>query len=253
MEGYIYCITNNINNKVYIGQTRQTVRRRFMCHIWEAERVDDLSDTKLNRAILKYGRDNFNVEEIHKCTIEEIYYIQKYDSYRNGYNSTLGGSGALGTARTDEIKQKIREFQIEYNKNPEIRANKSVQMTGESHPQYNKLGENSPNFGIIRETTKNNYQTINEIRTKKANGELTSELAKIYNKSIKTINNYCGPDFEHLGSPSTTNCSIRRQVSNRTKRTLESRNIIQIEESSPSKSKECVAYVTKIHISQLNP
>lgn len=99
-------------------------------------------------------------------------------------------------------------------------------MTGESHPQYNKLGENSPNFGIIRETTKNNYHTINEIRTRKANGELTSELAKIYNKIIKTINNYCGPDFEHLGSPSTTNCSIRRQVSNRTKRTLESRNII---------------------------
>lgn len=82
MEGYIYCITNNINNKVYIGQTRQTIKRRFMCYIWEAEREEYERDTKINRAILKYGRDNFNVEEIHKYTTDELdkweqYYIEK--------------------------------------------------------------------------------------------------------------------------------------------------------------------------------
>jgi group I intron endonuclease len=233
MEGYIYCISNTTNNKVYIGQTRQTIRRRFMCHIWEAKRENNLSDTKLNRAILKYGCDNFNVEEIHKCPIDELdkweqYYIEKYDSFKNGYNSTIGGSGALGLTRSDEVKQKIREFQIEHNKNPEVRLNKSIHLSGDLHPQYNKLGSNSPNYGIVRNNTKHNYVIINEIRNRKANGELSSNLAKIYNKSIKTINNYCGPDFEHLGSPTTTNCSIRRQSDNRTKQTQKSRATITI-------------------------
>jgi group I intron endonuclease len=233
MEGYIYCITNNTNNKVYIGQTRQTVRRRFMSHVWEAEREDIRFDTKLNRAIQKYGRNAFSITEIHKCGIDEldkweIYFIDKYDSYKNGYNSTLGGSGALGTPRTDEVKQKIREFQVEYNKNPEIRILKSIQMTGKSHPQYNKLGNNSPNYGIVRDKTINTYQTINEIRNRKANGESSFELSKIYNKSVKTINNYCGPDFDYLGSPSSTNCSIKRQSQNRTQKILDSRNKVII-------------------------
>lgn len=39
----------------------------------------------------------------------EIYYINKYDSYNNGYNTTLGGSGSNGCFQTEESRKKISE------------------------------------------------------------------------------------------------------------------------------------------------
>ena len=46
----------------------------------------------------KYGRDKFHIELIEESSIEElsekeIYWINFYDSYHNGYNATLGGDG----------------------------------------------------------------------------------------------------------------------------------------------------------------
>jgi len=50
----------------------------------------------IKRAIHKYGKENFIIEEIEKCNQEllnerEKYWISFYNSYENGYNSTLGG------------------------------------------------------------------------------------------------------------------------------------------------------------------
>jgi hypothetical protein len=44
----------------------------------------------------KYGIENFFVEKIEECEEDrlderEIYWIQKYNSFNDGYNSTLGG------------------------------------------------------------------------------------------------------------------------------------------------------------------
>ena len=33
-EGYIYKISNNVNDKVYIGQTIETIEKRFKDHIY---------------------------------------------------------------------------------------------------------------------------------------------------------------------------------------------------------------------------
>lgn len=94
MKGSIYIIKNKINNKVYIGQTTQTIQTRFTNHKM-ASRTGE--DTKFYRAIRKYGEDNFYIElieeiEIDKLNEREQYWIKKYDSYYNGYNSTLGGN-----------------------------------------------------------------------------------------------------------------------------------------------------------------
>lgn len=94
--GYIYKITNKINNKVYIGQTITTVEHRWKGHLqaWKGNRHCQA----LYDAFDKYGIDNFIVETIEKCDIEELddrekYWIQYYDSYNNGYNLTVGGDG----------------------------------------------------------------------------------------------------------------------------------------------------------------
>ncbi len=94
--GYIYKISNNINNKVYIGQTVRTVNKR-----WEQHKRDasyKTFQTHLYLAIYKYGIDNFYIETIEECPDEklderEIYWIKQYNSFHNGYNETLGGGG----------------------------------------------------------------------------------------------------------------------------------------------------------------
>lgn len=95
MFGLIYIITNSINDKVYIGQTIQSLKDRWNEHCRNPFSKAE-ADMHIKRAILKYGKENFNIREIEKCKIEEldekeIYYISLYDSYNKGYNSTKGG------------------------------------------------------------------------------------------------------------------------------------------------------------------
>lgn len=103
--GYIYKITNLINNKLYIGQTQVSLEKRWKEHILDSKRYD----YKFSRALRKYGEENFKMEVIEEIpdnmlNDREIYWISFYDSYKHGYNSTLGGSGALKTDR-DLIKK----------------------------------------------------------------------------------------------------------------------------------------------------
>ncbi len=92
----IYKITNIINNKVYIGQSKNILFR------WQKHRTIPFNpnhidyDKLLYRAIRKYGLNNFEFEVIEECSIgeldqKEIYWIKYYDSCnRNkGYNNTL--------------------------------------------------------------------------------------------------------------------------------------------------------------------
>lgn len=95
--GLIYIIKNNINNKVYIGQTRQPLKRRWEHHLFLA----DKSDAVLYRAMRKYKKENFyitSIEEVDNNLLNEreVYWIEYYNSFvPNGYNSTRGGEGVV--------------------------------------------------------------------------------------------------------------------------------------------------------------
>lgn len=98
--GYIYKITNLINNKIYVGQTRFTINKRFQQHIYQAGKRQH--SFPLYRAMQKYGVENFIIEPLEEIQDEtllnerEIYWIKKLDSYiknNKGYNSTYGGEG----------------------------------------------------------------------------------------------------------------------------------------------------------------
>ena len=98
-EGYIYKITNLINGKMYIGQTTKTIEERFNHHKSDSMRPDRKGSTfPLYVAMRKYGIENFKIECIEKCHIsqldeKEIFWINSFDTYNNGYNATLGGCG----------------------------------------------------------------------------------------------------------------------------------------------------------------
>lgn len=93
--GYIYKITNVINNKMYIGQTVKTVEKRFTQHKNNSNK-SYFSQIALYKAFNKYGIENFKCETIEEISNEllderEKYWIEYYDTYFDGYNSTLGG------------------------------------------------------------------------------------------------------------------------------------------------------------------
>lgn len=94
----IYKIENLINGKIYIGKSKDINRRWY-------EHKSDFKNPKKNhialyRAMNKYGLENFSFSIIEECQLNnkilserEIYWINYYDSYKNGYNETLGGEG----------------------------------------------------------------------------------------------------------------------------------------------------------------
>lgn len=103
MTGFIYKIVNDVNNKIYIGQTVQNPSKRLQGHINDAfiidySKMDYKYNHKFARALRKYGPEHFEMIIIEECDIEklnekEVYYINKYNSFENGYNTTLGGEG----------------------------------------------------------------------------------------------------------------------------------------------------------------
>lgn len=93
--GKIYLIFNDVNDKVYVGHTIQSLNKRFNGHCCYSK-TDRSVNMYIKRAIHKYGRDKFHIKLIEECPIKELskrekYWINYYDSYNNGYNLTLGG------------------------------------------------------------------------------------------------------------------------------------------------------------------
>lgn len=96
MNGSIYLIKNDVNDKVYIGQTIQQVETRFKQHL----RLNKSNKRQaIFKAIESIGKEHFsyvvlesNIETYSELNKLEEYYISKYDSIiPNGYNLCPGG------------------------------------------------------------------------------------------------------------------------------------------------------------------
>lgn len=100
----IYKIVNKINKKVYVGQNVNIENR------WNNHKTNYLNknskdyNTKFYKALRKYGIENFEFKIIEQCNKneldkKEIYWINFYDSFKQGYNSTIGGQ--LGNTKEE--------------------------------------------------------------------------------------------------------------------------------------------------------
>ena len=104
-QGIIYKIYNDVNNKIYIGQTCSTIKHRMSQHLYRAK-SKQYENLPLYNAIRKYGAEHFFIKEIERVPQEllserEIYWIKFYNSFIEGYNATTGGEG---THRTDSTE-----------------------------------------------------------------------------------------------------------------------------------------------------
>lgn len=127
MKGIIYIIKNNINGKVYIGQTIQKLKDRWYRHCGKSGISKNESNMAIKRAILKYGKENFTIEILEECeqsllNDREKYYIKVYDSYNKGYNCTLGGQNGLNIIFKKIPEDKHQDIIDLYNEGLSLRC-----------------------------------------------------------------------------------------------------------------------------------
>lgn len=109
----IYIHKCKITNKYYVGQTCRKLEKRWGKN---GKNYTEHNNLKFYNAIQKYGWENFEhyiVAKTHslKEAYElEQYYIEKLDTYKNGYNSTLGGSGSKGKVISKEQREHLSKL-----------------------------------------------------------------------------------------------------------------------------------------------
>ena len=99
-------ITNKLNGKSYIGQSRN-IEKRFERHRYT-------KDTPLGQDIQKYGVENFIFEVLEECKEEElnqkeIRHISARGTIYNGYNQQPGGDSAPGEFNPNA---KLKEYEV---------------------------------------------------------------------------------------------------------------------------------------------
>ena len=131
VTGYIYRIDNLENGKFYIGQTIQTILKRWNDHVSDTKNLSD--DMVIHLAMRKYGVDMFTIEPIHtieaetknelKERLNELE-IQVIAELKPEYNTAKGGLGHTGVIvrrfgadnhfygkkHTEETLQKLRDI-----------------------------------------------------------------------------------------------------------------------------------------------
>lgn len=165
----VYKITCLVNNKIYIGYTKQSINERLKQH-FRCIKQKSVLNNKFSNAIRKYGKNNFIIERLFTfdnkilALDKEIELIKEYNSITNGYNTKIGGEGGpdnivkkdvsgnknpmfgKSNKHTQEIKHQISQSVINFNKSNSDsaliansnRRNKIIEMNKTIFNQLNK-------------------------------------------------------------------------------------------------------------------
>ena len=158
----IYMIRCKINNKIYIGRSKNIKDR------WKQHKKELRNNKHCNKNIQKdwnkYGQDNFEFNIIVECEEDKLNelerkYINEYKSCGFGYNMTFGkdengaeihteetrkkiGEANKGKTRSEETKKKKRETKMGYNHTEETKKKMSENhsdFSGSKNPQANMV------------------------------------------------------------------------------------------------------------------
>lgn len=146
---HIYGIVNLVNNKRYIGQTKNGYRKRFIQHLCPKSH-----SRLLRNSIHKYGKENFECELIdvaysrEEANAKEKMWIKllKTTDRKYGYNISSGGAGDITEATKKKMSQsKIGTNNSFYGKHHTLEArqkmskSKSEMYQKEHHPRARKV------------------------------------------------------------------------------------------------------------------
>ena len=182
---YIHIIENQISHKVYTAQTIKPLNKRFNQHKNNYTKPY-FSQIHLYRAFKKYGIENFSFEKIERVNDEDLderekYWIAYYNSYENGYNSTLGGRDTeLYKWDYEQIKKLYDEYRS---------ARKVAKIIGCDHstidniinkmnwPRYSVSSQRLHRIVLIKEDTEYIFSSLEEA----ANWLIESKITKSTN------------------------------------------------------------------------
>ena len=182
--GYIYMITNKINEKKYIGQTIN-FQRRCRQHI-------NKSNIAIGKAIEKYGEQMFSFEIIEECCLDnlderEIYWIDKYNTYNGyGYNCHVGGNAQNG--KHNPMYGMSGEDNPFYGKNHTKETRKQMKknhadMSGKNNPWYGHEYKEGEHPSI----TTNKKMSLKIIKDKYEQNLTLKELKNKYDLAMSTL------------------------------------------------------------------
>ena len=150
----LYAIRNKVTGKYYVGETLY-LRKREIQHFSNLKTNKHENDY-LQKSYNKYGKDAFEfiiLEADNSFTLEELnekekYYIEYFDSDKNGYNLTVGGEGTQGRLLTEEEKKrKSQEMKGEKNhfygkqhsqETKKLLSKRASEKVGQKNPFYGK-------------------------------------------------------------------------------------------------------------------
>ena len=203
-KNVIYCYTNKINGKKYVGQTIKTLKQRYSDHISESYNEKRCGyNTHFHKAIRKYGIKNFSLEILHiadKYSLDllEIYYIEKWNLLdRNfGYNSAIGGmSGNRFINKTDEEMKEIGR-KISETKIGDKNHNYGKDLSGKSNPMYGRHLSRETKEKMSKQRQGKNHPMAKRVAQYDLNGNLIKiwDYAKQISKELGinyiTLNDY---------------------------------------------------------------
>lgn len=204
MKIIIYKITCNKNNKVYIGQTSETLKKRFNRHMGYQK---DEHDTKFYRAVRKYGKSAFSICEIDRATTQdeldekEVYWIKHYDAVKKGYNSKESKGKCGGDTLTNHpnkriISEKIRASKLG-DKNP---MRKNGGLKGIKNGMYGVKGKDNVNSRKCVSISVNNPSEVcffNSIRELQKHHSVTTDTMVSFRCNGRTKSPYKGYYFKY--------------------------------------------------------
>ena len=185
-KGIIYVYFNRAKyekegvEKYYIGQTVGTMEQRAGKDGRKYGWYDLNYNSKFANSIRKWGWDSFEgrvLEEVYEEDLNELekFYIEYFDSFKNGYNTTLGGEGTRGhnpfTNKTEEEMEEIKE-----------KMSKSQSIAGKKRFQDPKEKE--------KISTANKKRWKNQEYREKMTGELNSNAKSVYCNELDIVFSY---------------------------------------------------------------
>jgi group I intron endonuclease len=143
VNGYIYILTDARNGKQYIGK-HNGLKEDYWC-----------SGLVPNRIANKHGREIFTrdiledgIQSEEYLNEREVFYINKYDTFKNGYNATSGGEGGNSWAnqKTEEELAEISRIKSEKMKGRTF-SKETIQKMKRSHKGKKLTEEHKKNIG----------------------------------------------------------------------------------------------------------